>query len=147
MISLTVPAAYFGIGYFAYSPVAAEILKRKGYKVAIISGLGLYSLGAILFWPVAHFSIGTSNPGGIFAGFVVCTAVIACGLATLEVAANSYVTVMPPHNIAGLRLQFSQSKPVFAFVGQSLTTRFQRCCILHWSFDRLQVLLQWRTRR
>ena len=61
-------AAYFGIGYFAYSPVAAEILRRRGYKFTIISGLALYSLGAILFWPVAKFSIGTTNPQAIFAG-------------------------------------------------------------------------------
>jgi FHS family L-fucose permease-like MFS transporter len=136
-------AAYFGIGYFAYSPVAAEILRRKGYKVAIISGLALYSLGAILFWPVAHFSIGTDNPQSIFAGFVVCTAVIACGLSTLEVSANSYVTVMPPNNIAGLRLQFSQgkSKPSHHFV-PLLTTSIQRCCFFHRSSHRIQVLLQ-----
>lgn len=44
----------------------------------------VYSLGAILFWPVAHFSVGTSNPKAIFAGFVLCTAVTACGLATVS---------------------------------------------------------------
>lgn len=111
--------AYFGGGYFCYSPVAAEILKRRGYKFTIISGLALYSIGAIFFWPVAKFSIGTTNPKAIFAGFVVCTLVIACGLATLEVSANSYVTVMPPHNIASLRLQFSQSKSFHcAFITQ-----------------------------
>ena len=118
-------AAYFGIGYFAYSPVAGEILKRRGYKFAIISGLCLYSIGAILFWPVAHFSIGTNNPQAIFAGFVVCTAVIACGLATLEVSANSYVTVMPPHEIAGLRLQFSQSfNGVASFSGPLIASKY-----------------------
>ncbi len=43
-------------------------------------GLSLYSLGAILFWPVAKFSVGTTNPQGIFGGFVVCTAGIAAVL-------------------------------------------------------------------
>lgn len=136
--------AYFGGGYllyvaaspliagvtstvliYRYSPVAGEILKRRGYKFTIISGLFLYSLGAILFWPVAKFSIGTTNPGGIFGGFVVCTWVIACGLATLEVAANSYVSVMPPLNVANFRLQFSQSfNGVASFSGPLIASKY-----------------------
>ncbi|KAK8866083.1 hypothetical protein IAR55_001234 [Kwoniella newhampshirensis] len=117
--------AYFGIGYFAYSPVAGEVLKRRGYKFTIIMGLGLYALGAILFWPVAKFSVNTTNPSGIFGGFVICTAVIACGLATLEVSANSYVSVMPPHNVANFRLQFSQSfNGVASFSGPLIASKY-----------------------
>jgi FHS family L-fucose permease-like MFS transporter len=100
-------------------------LKRRGYKFTIISGLFLYSLGAILFWPVAKFSVGSTNPGGIFGGFVACTAVIACGLATLEVSANSYVSVMPPHNVANFRLQFSQSfNGVASFSGPLIASKY-----------------------
>ncbi|ORX36965.1 major facilitator superfamily domain-containing protein [Kockovaella imperatae] len=117
--------AYFGIGYFAYSPVAGEVLKRRGYKTAIIMGLCLYSLGAILFWPVAKYSVNTKNPHAIFGGFVVCTAVIACGLATLEVAANSYVSVMPPRGFANFRLQFSQSfNGVASFSGPLIASKY-----------------------
>ncbi|KAG8857415.1 hypothetical protein FRB96_005714 [Tulasnella sp. 330] len=117
--------AYFGIGYFAYSPVAAEVLRRYGYKKTILMGLGLYSTGAILFWPVAHFSIGTKAPHAIFAGFVICTAVTACGLATLEVSANSYVTVMRPGNTAAFRLQFSQSfNGVASFSGPLIASKY-----------------------
>jgi FHS family L-fucose permease-like MFS transporter len=88
-------------------------------------GLCLYSLGAILFWPVAKFSVGTTNPQGIFGGFVVCTAVVACGLATLEVSANSYVSVMPPHNVANFRLQFSQSfNGVASFTGPLIASKY-----------------------
>lgn len=61
--------AYFGIGYFAFSHVAGEVLKRRGYKTTIMMGLGLYSLGAILFWPVAHYS-STSSHSAIFGGWV-----------------------------------------------------------------------------
>lgn len=68
-----------GVGYFLFSPVAAECLKRFGYKKTIIMGLSLYSLGAVLFWPVAKASLTSTNKGGIFGGFVVCTAVVACG--------------------------------------------------------------------
>lgn len=117
--------AYFGIGYFCYSPVAGEILKRKGYKVTIISGLCLYSLGAILFWPVAKSSLHSKNHQAIFGGFVVCTAVIACGLASLEVAANSYVSTLEPLNIASFRLQFSQSfNGVASFTGPLIASKY-----------------------
>jgi MFS family permease len=40
---------YFGGGYLLFSPVAAEVMKRKGYKITILMGLSLYSLGAIFF--------------------------------------------------------------------------------------------------
>ncbi|WVF70322.1 hypothetical protein IAT40_005112 [Kwoniella sp. CBS 6097] len=117
--------AYFGIGYFAFSPVAGEFLRRFGYRWSAMLGLFLYSLGAILFWPVAKFSVNTTNPHGIFGGFVICTAVIACGLATLEVTANSYVSVMPPHNVANFRLQFSQSfNGVASFTGPLIASKY-----------------------
>ena len=80
---------YFGGGYLCFSPVAAEVLKRKGYKITIMMGLTFYSLGAVFFWPVAHFS-SPDNLKASFGGFLICTLVIACGLATLETAANSY---------------------------------------------------------
>ncbi len=41
---------YFGGGYLLFSPIAAEVMKRKGYKITILMGLALYSLGAVMFW-------------------------------------------------------------------------------------------------
>jgi fucose permease len=38
---------YFGGGYLVFSPIAAEVMKRKGYKLTILMGLALYSLGAM----------------------------------------------------------------------------------------------------
>ena len=80
-------------GYLCFSPVAAEVLKRKGYRFTILMGLSLYSLGAVMFWPVAHFTT-VNNKLASFGGFLVCTLVIACGLSTLETSANSYAVVM-----------------------------------------------------
>lgn len=120
--------AYFGGGYFCFSPVSAQVMKKYGYKVTIIMGLTLYSLGAILFWPVAHQTLNDSfNAKAIFGGFVVCTLVIACGLATLEVAANSFITVLPDRapEIASFRLNFSQSwNGVASFVGPLIASKF-----------------------
>ncbi|KAK1998796.1 major facilitator superfamily transporter [Colletotrichum falcatum] len=116
---------YFGGGYLLFSPVAAEVLKRRGYKFAILMGLSLYSLGAVLFWPVAHASLFTDNKRAIFGGFCVCTLVIACGLATLETSANSYAVVIGKPETASARLQFCQSwNGVASFIGPLIASKF-----------------------
>ncbi|KAG8937237.1 hypothetical protein FRC02_000006 [Tulasnella sp. 418] len=118
--------AYFGIGYFFFSPIAGEVLRRKGYKFTILMGLAFYSTGAIFFWPCAKFS-SNGKHSAVFGGFVVCTAVIACGLASLETAANSYITVLPgckPEG-AAFRLQFSQSfNGIASFAGPFIASKY-----------------------
>ena len=115
---------YFGGGYLLFSPVAAEVMKRKGYKVTILMGLSLYSLGAIFFWPTAHFSA-YSHRLASFGGFCACTLVIACGLATLETAANSYAVVIGDPASASARLQFCQSwNGVASFIGPLIASKF-----------------------
>jgi len=106
--STALQVVYFGLGYFCFSPIAAEVLKRKGYRITILMGLTLCTIGAIFFWPTAHFS-NPSNANKAFEGFIVCTFVIACGLATLETSANSYATVIGDPKSASVRLQFCQS--------------------------------------
>ncbi|KAH7340385.1 major facilitator superfamily domain-containing protein [Rhizoctonia solani] len=118
--------AYFGVGYFAFSPIAGEVLRRRGYKFTIIMGLTFYSVGAILFWPCAKFA-GESNKKAVFGGFVVCTAVIACGLASLETAANSYITCLPGTEPSGaaFRLQLSQSfNGIASFAGPFIASKY-----------------------
>jgi MFS transporter, FHS family, L-fucose permease len=115
---------YFGGGYLLFSPVAAEVMKRKGYKITILMGLSLYSLGAIFFWPTAHFSTYEHRLAS-FGGFCACTLVIACGLATLETAANSYAVVIGDPATASARLQFCQSwNGVASFIGPLIASKF-----------------------
>ena len=115
---------YFGGGYLFFSPIAAEVLKRRGYKFTILMGLCFYSLGAILFWPTAHFTT-YENRKAAFGGFCVCTLVIACGLATLETAANSYAVVIGNPASASARLQFCQSwNGVASFIGPLIAANF-----------------------
>jgi FHS family L-fucose permease-like MFS transporter len=115
---------YFGGGYLLFSPVAAEVMKRKGYKITILMGLSLYSLGAVMFWPTAHFST-FENRTASFGGFCACTLVIACGLATLETAANSYAVVIGDPASASARLQFCQSwNGVASFIGPLIASKF-----------------------
>lgn len=114
---------YFGGGYLCFSPVAAEVLKRRGYKITILMGLAFYSVGAVLFWPTAHFST-AKHASASFGGFCVCTLVIACGLATLETAANSYAVVIGDPALASARLQFCQSwNGVASFIGPLIASK------------------------
>lgn len=114
---------YFGGGYLLFSPIAAEVLKRRSYKFTIIMGLCLYSLGAIMFWPTAHFANPENNKAA-FGGFLVCTLVIACGLATLETSANSYATIIGDPATASARLQFCQSwNGVASFIGPLIASK------------------------
>lgn len=116
---------YFGGGYLLFSPIAAEVLKRRGYKQTILMGLSLYSLGAILFWPVAKSADSNANGRAVFGGFCACTLVIACGLATLETSANSYAVVIGNPASANARLQFCQSwNGVASFIGPLIASKF-----------------------
>lgn len=115
---------YFGGGYLIFSPIAAEVMKRKGYKITILMGLAFYSVGAVAFWPTAHFA-SAKKASASFGGFCICTLVIACGLATLETAANSYAVVIGSPATASARLQFCQSwNGVASFVGPLIASKY-----------------------
>ncbi|KAK4056690.1 hypothetical protein OIO90_002242 [Microbotryomycetes sp. JL221] len=114
--STCIQVAYFG-AYIVYSPVAGQFISKFGYKKGIYMGLSLYSIGALCFWPSAHFQK--------YAGFVASAFVIACGLATLEVCANSYIAVLGSPERAGFRLNFAQSfNGVAAFVGPLIASKY-----------------------
>ncbi|KAF8629189.1 hypothetical protein AX17_005774 [Amanita inopinata Kibby_2008] len=114
--STLLQVAYFG-AYLVWSPFAGMFMSRWGYKAGIHLGLTLYSLGAIFFWPSAKFAK--------YGGFVGCTFVIGCGLATLEVAANSYIAVLGSPQYAAARLNFSQGfQGVASFTGPLIASRY-----------------------
>ena len=92
--------AYFG-AYLLISLPAGLYLQRFGYKVGILTGLGITALGAFLFIPAAGM--------GQFAPFVGAMFVLASGLACLETSADSYVNVLGPAEGASRRLNLAQS--------------------------------------
>lgn len=54
-----------------------------------------------------------------------CTFVIGCGLSTLEVAANSYISVLGSEKYAAARLNFSQGfQGVATFAGPMIASRW-----------------------
>ncbi|GAA5978186.1 hypothetical protein JCM5350_007425 [Sporobolomyces pararoseus] len=113
--STMIQVAYFG-AYIVFSPVAAVFASRFGYKNGIFLGLTLYCCGALAFWPTAHYAK--------YFGFPLSAFIIACGLATLETMANSYITVLGDAKHAAFRLNIAQSaNGLAAFIGPLIASK------------------------
>ncbi|KIJ54779.1 hypothetical protein M422DRAFT_775013 [Sphaerobolus stellatus SS14] len=107
--------SYFG-AYFLWAPWAGTFMRRVGYKNGIYVGLTMYSLGAIFYWPVAVKKS--------YVGFIICTFFISMGLSTLEVAANTYITVLGDPKYGAMRLTFSQAwNGIGAFAGPLIASQ------------------------
>jgi FHS family L-fucose permease-like MFS transporter len=95
-----VQSAFF-MGYFLLAIPAGLIMRRFGYKAAVVIGLVLYGVGALLFYPAAQLAT--------YGMFLAALFVIASGLAFLETAANPLVTVLGDPAKSEQRLNFAQS--------------------------------------
>ncbi|HEU0276290.1 MAG TPA: L-fucose:H+ symporter permease [Rhodanobacteraceae bacterium] len=91
----------FYLGYFLLALPAGAWMRRFGFKSAILVGLLLYAVGALLFYPAAMLHL--------YAVFLCGLFVIASGLSFLETSANPLVTVLGPASGAARRLNFAQS--------------------------------------
>ncbi|KAJ9105611.1 hypothetical protein QFC20_004291 [Naganishia adeliensis] len=92
--------AYF-VAYLVVGPPMGLFMRKYGYKLGIHIGLALFSIGAVLFWPSAKYEH--------YGMFIAFTFVTASGIATLEVAANSYISVLGPPKYAALRLVLAKA--------------------------------------
>lgn len=91
----------FYMGYFLLSIPAALFMRRFSFKAGVVFGLGLYAIGAFLFYPAAlarEYSL-----------FLLALFVIASGLAFLETAANPLIVALGDPKTAEQRLNFAQS--------------------------------------
>jgi len=91
----------FYLGYFLLAIPAGVCMRRFGFKSAILIGLILYAVGALLFYPAAATQT--------YAIFLCGLFVIASGLSFLETSANPLVTVLGPPEGGARRLNFAQS--------------------------------------
>ncbi|MDI7775293.1 L-fucose:H+ symporter permease [Asticcacaulis sp. EMRT-3] len=91
----------FYMGYFLFALPAGFLMRRFGYKAAVLTGLCLYALGALLFWPAAEVRQYPFFLGALF--------VIASGLAFLETSANPLMTVLGSEKGAAFRLNLAQA--------------------------------------
>jgi len=104
-----VQLAFYG-GYATMAIPAALFIRRFSYKAGIMLGLGLYAVGALLFYPAA------ANEQ--FGFFLASLYVLTFGLAFLETTSNPYVLSMGPPETATRRLNLSQSfNPVGSLMG------------------------------
>jgi fucose permease len=92
----------FWCGYFV-APLAAGywILTRFGFKATFMTGLGVYSVGALAFWP--------SSVLISYAGFFISNFLIALGMALLEVSVDPFIALAGPEYLMEARLNFSRA--------------------------------------
>ena len=99
--------------YGAYSVIAllaSFLIQRKGYRVGVLVGLGVYCIGALMYVPAA---VAQS-----FWTFIVGIFVVAGGCAVLETTCNPYVLALGDESTAVRRLNFAQMfNPVGSFAG------------------------------
>ncbi|WP_312055324.1 L-fucose:H+ symporter permease [Pantoea brenneri] len=107
--SALVQSAFYG-GYFLIAIPASLVIRKTSYKLAILTGLALYILGCVAFYPASHMATYTMFLAAIFA--------IAIGLSFLETAANTYSSMIGHRDHATLRLNISQTfYPIGALMG------------------------------
>ncbi|MDZ7281880.1 L-fucose:H+ symporter permease [Sphingomonas sanguinis] len=100
----------FYLGYFLLAVPASMVMRRYGYKAAIVLGLTLYGTGALLFYPAAAASVYQLFLLGLF--------VIAAGLAFLETSANPLMGELGDPAGATRRLNWAQAaNPLGAITG------------------------------
>jgi MFS transporter, FHS family, L-fucose permease len=92
-------AVYFG--YFLMALPAGWFMHRFGYKKGILTGLALYALGALIFYPAADTRSFSLFLTGLF--------IIASGATFLETVANPYITKLGDPATSEQRLNFAQS--------------------------------------
>lgn len=91
----------YWIGYVIGPVFGYIVLSRFGFKVTFLVGLGIFSCGAMSFWPATTLTS--------FQGLFVSQIIISFGLSCLEIAANAYIALAGPQHLNEARLNFAQA--------------------------------------
>lgn len=111
-----VQVAFYG-GYFAMAFPAAVFIRRYSYKAGVLVGLGLYALGALLFYP--------AKMTGEYYPFLAAYFILTCGLSFLETSSNPYILSMGTEETATRRLNLAQSfNPMGSLLGMFVAMNF-----------------------
>ncbi|KUI58240.1 Glucose/galactose transporter [Cytospora mali] len=109
-------AAYFGAYFICPPTISGWILRRFGFRVTFMTGLGVLAVGCLLFWP--------SGIKASFGGFCGSMFVVGMGLSTLETAADPFLSICGPPRYSEIRLNLAQAvQGVGSFVAPLLATR------------------------
>lgn len=112
-----IQVVFYGAGYGLLAIPAAIFIKKYTYKAGVLLGLGLYILGALLFFPAKL----TAN----YYHFLAALWILSGGLSILETSANPYIISMGPEESATRRLNFAQSfNPLGSIMGVVLSKLF-----------------------
>jgi len=107
----------FYMGYFLLALPSAIYMRRFGYKLGFITGLLLFGVGTLLFWPAALV--------GRYSFFLGALFVMAGGLAFLETASNTFIALAGPAASSERRPNLSQAfNPLGSIAGALIGTRF-----------------------
>lgn len=93
--------AYFGAYLIGPPTYSGWIVRKFGYRWTFITGLCIYGVGALMFWP--------SAVNRSFAGFCGSLFIVGSGLSTLETSANPFIATCGPPRLSEFRLELSQS--------------------------------------
>lgn len=111
-----VQVAFYG-GYFAMAFPAAMFIRKYSYKAGLLLGLGLYALGALLFFPAMMT--------GYYYPFLIAYFILTCGLSFLETSANPYILSMGTEETSTRRLNLAQSfNPMGSLLGMYVAMNF-----------------------
>ena len=111
-----VQVAFYG-GYFAMAFPAAMFIRKYSYKAGILMGMGLYAVGALLFFP--------AKMTGEYYPFLLAYFILTCGLSFLETSANPYILSMGTEETATRRLNLAQSfNPIGSLLGMYVAMNF-----------------------
>lgn len=111
-----VQVAFYG-GYFAMAFPAAMFIRKYSYKAGILLGLGMYALGALLFFPAMMT--------GEYYPFLLAYFILTCGLSFLETSSNPYILSMGTEETATRRLNLAQSfNPIGSLLGMYVAMNF-----------------------
>lgn len=111
-----VQVAFYG-GYFAMAFPAAMFIRRFSYKAGVLVGLGLYAVGALLFYP--------AKTTGEYYPFLLAYFILTCGLSFLETSSNPYILSMGTEETATRRLNLAQSfNPMGSLLGMYVAMNF-----------------------
>ncbi|MBD5358619.1 MAG: L-fucose:H+ symporter permease [Bacteroides sp.] len=111
-----VQVAFYG-GYFAMAFPAAIFIKKYSYKAGVLLGLGLYAMGAFLFFP--------AKLTGNYYPFLIAYFILTCGLSFLETSCNPYILSMGPEETSTQRLNLAQAfNPIGSLLGMYVAMNF-----------------------